>query len=87
MHLSRLAEELVIGQAGVRLREAGRRVSSGLVNMPQKRNPGHCEIIRGKQAGLYGDLTALLTIMKGLPLAYNRDMQEDKPPVFDASDL
>jgi argininosuccinate lyase len=54
--------------------------------MPQKRNPDVAEIIRGKTGRVYGDLIALLTIMKGIPLAYNRDMQEDKPPVFDAVD-
>ena len=54
--------------------------------MPQKKNPDMAELIRGKTGRVYGDLMALLTVMKGLPLAYNRDMQEDKEPLFDASD-
>lgn len=54
--------------------------------MPQKKNPDVAELIRGKTGRVYGDLVALLTVMKGLPLAYNKDMQEDKPPVFDAAD-
>jgi argininosuccinate lyase len=54
--------------------------------MPQKKNPDVAELIRGKTGRVYGDLFTLLTIMKGLPLAYNKDMQEDKPPVFDAAD-
>jgi argininosuccinate lyase len=54
--------------------------------MPQKRNPDCAEIIRGKTGRVFGDLTAMLTIMKALPIAYNRDLQEDKPPVFDATD-
>lgn len=54
--------------------------------MPQKKNPDVAEIVRGKVGRVYGDLTALLTLMKGLPMAYNRDLQEDKAPVFDASD-
>lgn len=54
--------------------------------MPQKKNPDMAELIRGKTGRVYGDLTALLTVMKGLPLAYNKDMQEDKESVFDAVD-
>jgi argininosuccinate lyase len=54
--------------------------------MPQKRNPDVPELIRGKTGRVFGDLTALLTLMKGLPLAYNKDMQEDKEPLFDAAD-
>ncbi len=54
--------------------------------MPQKKNPDVAELIRGKTGRVYGDLLTLLTIMKALPLAYNRDMQEDKPPVFDTVD-
>jgi argininosuccinate lyase len=54
--------------------------------MPQKKNPDMCELIRGKTGRVYGDLIALLTVMKGLPLSYNRDMQEDKEPLFDAAD-
>ena len=54
--------------------------------MPQKKNPDMAELVRGKTGRVYGDLMALLTVMKGLPLAYNRDMQEDKEPLFDAAD-
>jgi argininosuccinate lyase len=60
--------------------------STGSSIMPQKKNPDISELIRGKTGRIYGDLIALLTLMKGLPLAYNRDMQEDKPPLFDAVD-
>jgi len=87
MHLSRLCEELVIWASAefgfVRLPD---KFTSGSSIMPQKRNPDVAEIIRGKTGRIYGSLLALLTLMKGLPLAYNRDMQEDKPPVFDAAD-
>jgi argininosuccinate lyase len=87
MHLSRLAEELVIWSSEefgfVRLSD---EFTSGSSIMPQKRNPDCAEIIRGKTGRVYGSLLALLTIMKSLPLAYNRDMQEDKPPVFDSVD-
>jgi argininosuccinate lyase len=54
--------------------------------MPQKKNPDIAELVRGKTGRVYGDLMALLTVMKGLPLAYNKDMQEDKEPLFDAVD-
>ena len=54
--------------------------------MPQKKNPDVAELVRGKTGRVYGDLTALLTLMKGLPMTYNRDLQEDKEPLFDASD-
>ena len=54
--------------------------------MPQKRNPDMAELVRGKTGRVYGDLIALLTLLKGLPLAYNRDLQEDKEPLFDAAD-
>jgi argininosuccinate lyase len=54
--------------------------------MPQKKNPDACELIRGKTGRVYGDLTSLLTTLKGLPLSYNKDMQEDKEPVFDTID-
>jgi argininosuccinate lyase len=54
--------------------------------MPQKKNPDVCELVRGKTGRLYGNLIAVLTMMKGLPLAYNRDMQEDKEPLFDSAD-
>jgi argininosuccinate lyase len=86
-HLSRLAEEFVMWSAPefgfVRLDD---RFSTGSSIMPQKRNPDSAELIRGKTARVYGDLTALLTLVKGLPLTYNRDLQEDKEPLFDAFD-
>jgi len=60
--------------------------TTGSSLMPQKRNPDAAELIRGKTGRLIGNLTALLTLMKGLPMTYNRDMQEDKPPLFDTVD-
>ena len=86
-HLSRLAEEIVLWStkefAYVQISDA---YSTGSSIMPQKKNPDMAELIRGKAGRVYGDLMNLLTIMKGLPLAYNRDMQEDKYPMFDAVD-
>ncbi len=87
VHLSRLAEELVIwtsAQFGfVRLSDA---FTTGSSIMPQKRNPDAAELVRAKTGRVIGDLTALLVAMKGLPLAYSKDMQEDKEPVFEAAD-
>lgn len=87
VHLSRLAEELVIwtsaGFAFVRLSD---QFSTGSSIMPQKRNPDAAELVRAKTGRICGDLNALLMVMKGLPLAYSKDMQEDKEPVFDAFD-
>jgi argininosuccinate lyase len=87
MHLSRLSEELVLWSSGefgfIELPDA---YCTGSSIMPQKKNPDVPELIRGKVGRVYGDLIALLTVMKGLPLAYNKDMQEDKEPVFDAAD-
>ena len=87
MHLSRLAEELVIWtskQFGfVNLPE---EFTTGSSIMPQKRNPDAAELVRGKTGRTYGNLISLLTTMKGLPLAYNKDSQEDKEPVFDTSE-
>ena len=60
--------------------------ATGSSIMPQKKNPDVAELVRGKTGRVYGDLMGLLTVMKGLPLAYNKDMQEDKEPVFDAVD-
>jgi argininosuccinate lyase len=86
-HLSRLAEELVIWSTPqfsfVRLTD---QFSTGSSIMPQKRNPDAAELIRAKTGRINGDLIALLTVMKGLPLAYSKDMQEDKEAVFDAAD-
>lgn len=87
MHLSRLSEDLIFWmsqEAG--WIELGDEFCTGSSLMPQKKNPDMCELTRGKTARVYGDLTTLLTIMKGIPLAYNRDMQEDKEPIFDAID-
>ena len=87
MHLSRLAEELVLWSSSefgfVELPDA---FATGSSMMPQKKNPDVPEIVRGKTGRLYGNLFALLTVLKGLPLAYNRDLQEDKEPLFDSAD-
>ncbi len=87
MHLSRLSEELVLWSTAefgfITISDA---FTTGSSIMPQKKNPDVAELTRGKTGRVYGNLTALLTIMKGLPLAYNRDMQEDKEPLFDAAD-
>jgi len=87
MHLSRLSEELVIWATKefdfVFLPDA---FCTGSSIMPQKKNPDLMELVRAKTGRVYGDLTALLTTMKGLPLTYNKDMQEDKEPLFDAAD-
>lgn len=87
MHLSRLAEELVLwNSAEWHFIAIGEEFTTGSSIMPQKQNPDMAELVRGKTGRVYGDLMALLTVMKGLPLAYNRDMQEDKEPLFDAVD-
>ena len=87
MHLSRLSEELVLWSSWefqfIRLSDA---YTTGSSIMPQKRNPDMAELVRGKTGRVYGDLMALLTVLKGLPLAYNKDMQEDKESVFDGCD-
>jgi len=87
MHLSRFAEELVLWSTEefsfIALPDA---FATGSSIMPQKKNPDVAELIRGKTGRVYGDLLSLLTTMKGLPLSYNRDMQEDKMPVFDSVD-
>ncbi|CAA7600284.1 argininosuccinate lyase [Acididesulfobacillus acetoxydans] len=87
MHLSRLCEELVLWSSGeFRFVVMDDGYSTGSSIMPQKKNPDVAELVRGKTGRVYGDLMALLTVMKGLPLAYNKDMQEDKESVFDAVD-
>jgi argininosuccinate lyase len=87
MHLSRLAEELVLWSSReFSFVDLGDKFSTGSSIMPQKKNPDVAELIRGKTGRVYGNLVALLTVMKGLPLAYNRDMQEDKVPLFDSAD-
>ena len=87
VHLSRIAEDLVLWSSAefgfVSLPDA---FCTGSSLMPQKKNPDSCELLRGKSARLQGNLQTLLTLVKGLPLTYNRDLQEDKPPVFDSFD-
>ncbi len=87
IHLSRIAEELVLWSTQefgfVEMSDA---FTTGSSIMPQKKNPDMAELVRGKAGRVVGDLVSLLMLMKALPLAYNRDMQEDKPPVFDAFD-
>ena len=87
MHLSRFCEELILwstNEFGTSVMDDGFATGSSI--MPQKKNPDACELTRGKTGRVYGDLMALLTVMKGLPLAYNKDMQEDKEAFFDAYD-
>ncbi len=87
MHLSRFCEELILwSSTEFGFIEIDDAYSTGSSIMPQKKNPDMAELIRGKTGRVYGDLITLLTLMKGLPLAYNKDMQEDKPPVFDAAE-
>lgn len=87
MHLSRFCEELVLWSSHeFAFVEMDDSYSTGSSIMPQKKNPDVAELIRGKTGRVYGHLTSLLTTMKGLPLAYNKDMQEDKEAVFDALD-
>ena len=87
MHLSRFCEELILwSSVEFSFIEIDDAYSTGSSIMPQKKNPDMAELIRGKSGRVYGDLMALLTICKGLPLAYNKDLQEDKEPVFDAVD-
>jgi argininosuccinate lyase len=87
MHLSRLAEELVLWSSREwNFLEISDEFTTGSSIMPQKKNPDIAELVRGKTGRVYGNLMALLTVMKGLPLAYNRDMQEDKEPLFDNAD-
>ncbi len=87
MHLSRMCEELIIWSSGefsfITIDDA---YATGSSIMPQKKNPDVAELVRGKTGRVYGNLMALLTVMKGLPLAYNKDMQEDKECVFDTVD-
>jgi len=86
-HLSRLAEELVIWcSEGFKFVALSDAFTTGSSIMPQKRNPDAAELVRGKAGRVLGALTTLLTVMKGLPLTYGKDMQEDKEPVFDAYD-
>ena len=87
MHLSRLSEEFIYWSTSeFHFIELDDGYSTGSSIMPQKKNPDMCELIRGKTGRIYGSLMGLLTVMKGLPLAYDKDMQEDKEGVFDAID-
>jgi argininosuccinate lyase len=85
MHLSRLCEELILWSTKeFNFVEIDDQFATGSSIMPQKRNPDAAELIRGKTGRVYGSLISLLTTMKSLPLAYNKDMQEDKEPFFDS---
>jgi len=87
MHLSRLSEDVILwASAEFGFLDLSDRHTTGSSLMPQKKNPDIAELTRGKTGRLYGNLTSLLTTMKGLPLAYNRDMQEDKEAIFDSVD-
>ncbi len=87
MHLSRLSEEIILWASWeFKFVELSDAYTTGSSIMPQKKNPDMAELIRGKTGRVYGDLMALLTTLKGLPLAYNKDMQEDKEAIFDALD-
>ena len=87
MHLSRFSEEVILWCSWeFKFVELDDAYSTGSSIMPQKKNPDVAELVRGKTGRVYGSLITLLTVMKGLPLAYNKDMQEDKEPVFDAID-
>lgn len=87
VHLSRFSEEIVLWCSfEFRFIELDDAFSTGSSIMPQKKNPDIAELVRGKSGRVFGDLMTLLTVMKGLPLAYNKDMQEDKEAVFDAVD-
>ncbi len=86
LHLSRLAEDIILySTAEFGFLELSDAIATGSSLMPQKKNPDSMELVRGKTGRVFGHLTALLTILKGLPLAYNKDMQEDKEAVFDGS--
>ncbi len=87
MHLSRFSEEIILWSSWeFKFIELSNAYTTGSSIMPQKKNPDMAELVRGKTGRVYGDLMALLTTLKGLPLAYNKDMQEDKESIFDAVD-
>ncbi len=87
MHLSRFSEEIILWSSWeFKFIELSDEYTTGSSIMPQKKNPDIAELVRGKTGRVYGDLMALLTTLKGLPLAYNKDMQEDKESIFDACD-
>src|ERR1700686_1733067 len=86
LHLSRLAEDWILySSEEFGWLELGDGVTRGSSLMPQKKNPDSLELIRGKSGRVFGDLTSLFVTMKGLPMTFNRDMQEDKEPLFDAA--
>jgi argininosuccinate lyase len=86
-HLSRIAEDMILwSSAEFGFVTLGDAVTTGSSIMPQKRNPDACELVRGKTGRVFGHLMALFTLLKGLPMTYNRDLQEDKEAVFDATD-
>jgi argininosuccinate lyase len=87
VHLSRFSEEIIMWCSWeFKFVELDDAFSTGSSIMPQKKNPDIAELVRGKSGRVFGDLTALLTVMKGIALAYNKDMQEDKEAIFDAVD-
>jgi argininosuccinate lyase len=87
MHLSRLAEDIIIySTTEFGFIQLGDAIATGSSLMPQKKNPDSMELVRGKAGSVFGDLMGTLTTLKGLPLAYNKDLQEDKPAVFDVFD-
>ncbi len=87
MHLSRLSEEIILWSSWeFKFIELDDSFTTGSSIMPQKKNPDMAELVRGKTGRVYGDLIATLTMLKGIPLAYNKDMQEDKEAIFDATD-
>jgi len=87
VHLSRLAEDVIVyATSEFGFFELSDAIATGSSLMPQKKNPDSMELVRGKAGRVFGDLLGLLTTLKGLPLAYNKDMQEDKEAVFDAFD-
>jgi argininosuccinate lyase len=87
VHLSRISEELVLWSTQeFGFMQMSDAFTTGSSMMPQKKNPDMAELVRGKTGRVVGDLVTMLVLLKGLPLAYNRDLQEDKPPVFDAFD-
>jgi argininosuccinate lyase len=87
MHMSRFCEDLIIWSTDeFQFVEISDAFTTGSSIMPQKKNPDVAELIRGKTGRVYGNLVSLLTVMKGLPMTYNRDLQEDKEPLFDTVD-
>src|SRR5208282_6609977 len=87
VHLSRLSEDLILfASAEFRFIRISDAYSTGSSLMPQKKNPDICELTRGKTSRVIGNLVSLLTLLKGLPMTYNRDLQEDKERLFDTAD-